>query len=311
MSYKHLTINERNYIESSLNYKISIKKIAENLNYHQSTIYREIKRLPRVYNAYRAYLQARRKSKLVRRKIKITPEVLAFIINGTRKKWSPEQIIGSYSLQYNKPFPISVSTIYRYFKRGLFQLDQALLRHKGKYRKRYPHENKREIKRISTISRNKAEFGHWEIDTIVGKNNQSKRLTITEILTNLTFTIGLKTKTAQEVTKKIVKIFSSQLINHFSKSIVVDNGAEFTNWKMIETKTGIPVYFTDPGRPWQKPSIEHANKLIREYMPKKSNLNLFTKEDDIKIFASLNNRPRKKLGFKTPLEVFTQLISII
>ncbi|WHQ37511.1 IS30 family transposase [Spiroplasma sp. SV19] len=90
----------------------------------------------------------------------------------------------------------------------------------------------------------------------------------------------------------------------YAKSLVLDNGSEFTMWEEFEQIIGIPVYFTTPASPWEKGTIEHENKLLRQRYPKNSDLNKYSKEYDKETMLLLNNRPRKKLNFKTPLEVF-------
>lgn len=312
MSHKHLTIDERIFIHKSSEDGISISNIAKTLGRNKSTISRELKRLDtKKYNPYKADKDAKKKKKIPRRFLKITALDLKYLFENAKENWSPDQIVGRYLVDKKQRFSVSVSTIYRYFKKGLFQLCQEMLRHKGKYRsKDKTSENKEKVKLVMNIIRDKKDFGHWEADLIVGKKCQSYRLTITEVLSNLTLTFSLKNKTAAEVTRKLIKVFSNPIINGISKTITVDNGSEFAYWKLIEEKTNIPVYFARPGTPWEKPTIEHANKLIREYLPKKTNLNDFPPEYDYSLFERLNNRPRKKLGYKTPLEVFYEMTKI-
>lgn len=121
---------------------------------------------------------------------------------------------------------------------------------------------------------------------------------MTETLTNLTLSFYLENKTTEEVSNVLIKIFSNLIIKNTASTIMVDNGTEFANWKLVEEKINIPIYLTRPDTPWEKPSIEHANKLLREYFPKKSNLKDFSPEYDLEVFNGLNSRPRKKLIYK-------------
>lgn len=310
MSHKHLTIDERIFIHKLLEAESSLSRIAETLGCNKSTISREVKRLGKIkdYNPYKADKNAKNKSKIARRTLKIDALSLNYLFKQAQKNWSPDQIINRYLLEKKQPFCISVSTIYRYFKKGLFQLNQEMLRNKGKHRKRNKtSKSKEKVKLVMNITRDKEKFGHWEADLIVGKNHKSYRLTITEKLSNLILTFALKGKTSKEITNHLIKVLSIPVIKDTARTITVDNGTEFGYWKLIEEKTNIPVYFARPGTPWEKPTIEHANKLIREYLPKKSNLNDFPPEYDYSVFKRLNNRPRKKLGYKTPLEVFYEM----
>ncbi|WP_201763779.1 IS30 family transposase [Spiroplasma chrysopicola] len=154
------------------------------------------------------------------------------------------------------------------------------------------------------MKRNRYDFGHFEADLIVGKNNKSFKLTITERLANLNYICHLDTKTASKVNNILINFFKNPAILKYVKSLTLDNGTEFSMWKELEHAIGIPVYFTNPSSPWKKGTIEHENKLFRQRYPKHKNLNNYNEKYDKESIILLNNRPRKKLNFKTPVEVF-------
>lgn len=312
MSHKHFNIDERIFIKKQFKNGESLTSIAKTLNRNKSSISRELKRFSRVYNPYCAEKEAKKKRHIIRKTTKIDANSLAYLIEKSNLNWSPDQIINRHLIDEKQKFCISTSTIYRYFKRGLFQLNQELLRHKGKYRKRHKTtQSEYKVKRVMNIIREKNQFGHWEADLIVGKHHKSYRLTIIEKLTSLTITLYLEGKTTEEVINLLIKVFSNPIIKNTARTLTLDNGTEFANWILFEEKTNIPVYFARPGTPWEKPTIEHANKLIREYLTKKSNLKDYNFEYDIALFNRLNHRPRKKLGYKTPMEVFSSILTTL
>ena len=129
-------------------------------------------------------------------------------------------------------------------------------------------------------------------------------LTICEKLTGLTFTKNLFNGAAKETLDALVSIFNKDILTNKVRSMTFDNGSEFAMWEAFENTTNIPVYFAKPGRPWEKPTIEYANKLLRQPFPRKSNLKEFSHVDVELATILLNNRPRKKLGYLNPSQFF-------
>ena len=146
-------------------------------------------------------------------------------------------------------------------------------------------------------------FGDFEMDTIVGNNNQGAILTIVERSTNMLFMKKLKHgKNADELAQTVITLLAPY--KEIVKTVTTDNGTEFCNHKAIARALGTTVYFTDPYSSWQKEAIENANGLIRQYIPKSSPIRHLKDKDIDEITAKINTRPRKKLNFSTPIEEF-------
>lgn len=314
MNYKHFTIAERALLESYKIQGLKNRECAKRLNKHESTISRELKRCrTNKYIAKQAILDYKYQRRKCGNRKKLNFNQRKYINYGLKNLWSPEQIVGRFRQLTNfekgrfgfnysdLSLGKSISTIYRYIKIKAFSLPQTTLRH---YKSHTKHKVSNSKKHISEIKRDQYDFGHFEADLIVGKNNKSYKLTITEKLTNFDYICHLDDKTAKTIYSNLINFFKNPAVLKYCKSLVFDNGSEFAMWKEFEQTTGIPVYFAAPSSPWEKGTIEHENKLFRQRYPKHKNLNKYSKDYDKESIILLNNRPRKKLNFKTPLEVF-------
>jgi IS30 family transposase len=236
------------------------------------------------------------------------------VVDKLRSGWSPEQIAGRLPKDHSDK-SIHWETIYR-----LVYSDQG--KHKGLYeylprkhkkrakkygrtvrRSRIPdrvsiHERPKEVEKRST-------FGHWEGDSVVGKWHKSGIHTQVERKTRFIAAKLIKDFTADETVRAQKQVFN-HLPEIAKKSTTVDNGKEFTNHKQFE----LPVYFCDPYASWQKATNENTNGLIRRYLPKKTDFRTITQKDLDDIVEEINNRPRKCLNYQTPLEAFTNELSV-
>jgi IS30 family transposase len=148
-------------------------------------------------------------------------------------------------------------------------------------------------------------FGDLEMDTIVGPNNQHAIVTVIERNTNRLFMEKLKYgKDAEQLARTVIAMLSP--FKDSILSITTDNGTEFTCHKMITEALGAQVYFADPYSSWQKGAIENANGLIRQYIPKGMPFSELDEGDIGEIADKINARPRKKLGFETPMACFEE-----
>jgi IS30 family transposase len=313
--YKHINQEQRIQIEALLKAGVKISKIAELLEVNRSTIYRELKRNRGKRAGYRAHIAhqlALERKERFRCRRKLTQRVIALIREKLQSYWSPEQIWG-----YCKSKGIcmvSVPMIYAFItedKRQGGTLYQYLRIAYKPYRRRYG-KNKRGKEKITdklSIEHrpqevlHKTQIGHWEVDTIVGKNHQGRILTITERKSYFTMLAPIGTKAAADVKKQLINRLAS-----YPKallSITSDNGTEFALHKQISHKLQVPFYFTHPYSAWEKPIVENINGLIRQFLPKKTaDLRNISFETLHMIENHLNKRPRKSLNWKTPLEVF-------
>lgn len=321
MNYNHITINERACIYQFKQLGMSIRKIAEALNRSPSTISRELKRnycgkrykyLPHIaeekYNKRRINCH---------RHIKVDIKAKKYIENKIQINWSPEQI---YNYKNGRPnYLPSVSTMYRWVRKGLLiNGDTNKLRRKGKMTDKKETRGKFNIgkrikKRPKEVYQRKT-FGHWEADTVVsGRNDRTYKssycfVTLAERKSRLYLCKQLPNRKAENVTKAIIKILR-QFPPELVKTITCDRGKEFAGWEEIEERLKCQMYFADPFCAWQKGTNENSNGLLREYYPKGMDLSKTNNDELNEKLDLINNRPRKCIGYKTPNEVITEVLS--
>ena len=294
-------------------YKNGSKKseIARVINKHRSVITREIQRNSNERGEY-VLTTARelvkiRKERYKRRR-KLTSEVKNRINRYmTQEQWSPEQIVG-YCARCGYAM-VHKSLIYEYIrenKRNGGELWKHC-RHKLKKRKRIVGKcpqiiDRKPISQLPQEAKNK-EFGNWQLDLIVGPRNKDAMVTLTEINTN--FSLIRKShygKNATEIAALVVEMLFPY--KKYVHTILTDNGGEFADFKYIERFLKTQVYFADPYSSWQKGAVEYANKLYRQYIPKNADFDNFDDDYIEHIQDKINRRPRHKLNFYSPLEVF-------
>lgn len=304
MSYKHITINERNKIEVLHKEGYSARKIAGILGYHHSSISRELARCKDLYSATYSQIDYNIKSKNKGCKSKINNTLKTLIESRLLKSWSPEQIVGRDLEKL-----ISFKTIYTWIYNGLLEVPIKLLRRKGKSRQ--PQDNRGKFTVGKTISKRpkhikkRKEFGHWELDTIVSSRGESKgcMATFAEMKTRMYIAIKMKDRSSKSMYEAIEKLTLS-LPKKCFKSFTSDRGKEFACYEKVETNLSIDFYFADPYSAWQRGTNENSNGLLREFYPKKTDLSLVSEEDLVNSLEKINSRPRKCLEFDTSFERF-------
>jgi len=148
----------------------------------------------------------------------------------------------------------------------------------------------------------KERFGDWEVDTIIGKNHKTAILTATERKSQFELMVKTDGTKAESIRKQMINLLAP--FKELVKTITSDNGKEFAKHQEIASKLETDFYFAEPYSPWQRGLNEYNNKLIRQYLPKKTDFDLINNNTIYMIIRKLNNRPRKLLGYKTPNEVF-------
>ena len=313
--YSHLSKEQRYQISVLLKAGHKVGFISEQLNLHRSTLYREIKRNSRVrgsYDAYSANQYAEIRKERFAKTRKLNRKMIAFIKEKLEEEqWSPEQIKGYYDK--NNIAMVSHERIYQFIyqdKENGGSLYKHLRTGEKKYRKRYgKHKNRRiviknkvSIDERPEIINNKERFGDWEIDTIIGKNHIGAIVTIVERKSGFILLRKLNGKNASELAKQTIRLMMpyKELVH----SITSDNGTEFANHEYIAHKLDADFYFAHPYSSWERGLSEYSNKLIRQYVPKKSCFNQFSNEYLHEVNTKLNNRPRKLLNFYSPNNVF-------
>lgn len=320
---KRLSLEERELISNLVSQGKGVRAIARILKRSPSTISTELRRLHMKKGQYKATVAHNHAILMKRnagRKKKITQFFIhLFQILIIEKHFSPEQVSGYLKKQYPdlKEFHISHETIYQFIYTSSLGVYFPLRRKKKVRRKRGSSLKKRSCKipnRVSIHNRppeidSRKTIGHWEGDLIIGKNQQSAIGTLVERVTRFTIVVWLDGKRDSEtVINAFTKRFE-ELPPHLRLSLTYDNGSEASKHEMLTQKLGMSVYFADPSSPWQRGSNENTNGLLREFLPKGSDLKCYTESDLAKIENLLNNRPRKVLNFETPFEVLTRYTS--
>lgn len=304
---KHIQKEERVTIQTLLAVGQSIDNIAKHLGRHRSTIYREMSRAGVCSNDYDAELyhqQAR--SNMIRNQENNNPNAETVVLIEQliiQKQWSPEQI--SNWLKLNKDESVSHTWIYQHIakdriwggelsnhlRRGGRPYSKGPVEYKGKIKNRISIDNRPDI----VQARNR--LGDYEIDLIVGAKNKGAILTAVDRASRECMITKLQNKSALAIEFAVVEALRNK-----AKTITSDNGNEFTNHQNIAQKVNADYYFANPYASYERGSIENLNGLIRQYIPKGSDLDAI-EQDQLDIIADkLNNRPRKILNFLSPLE---------
>lgn len=296
--HRHINKQDRACIAALLRKHYSHSEIANVLELHRTTISREVNRNSDPngrYDARRAHKRAmerRQEAKVSYRLIDTDPVLRNIIITKLKIDWSPDQIVVRCGMS-------SVSSIYRYLDRNT-HLKIHLRRH-GKRRHRYGargtpsryQANKRSIHERPEI----LSIGHWEGDTILGKERTLRIVTYVDRQSG--YLVAAKVPGGADVIHRHARQYLTQLP---CSSITYDNGSEFALHRMIERDTAATVYFADPGKPHQRGCNENCNGLLRQYFPKGSSFATITNTDVQRAVRRLNNRPRKRLNYLTPRE---------
>ncbi len=310
-SYVQLTQGERYLIYAYMQAGQGRSEIAQRLGRDKSTVYRELRRNSGEHEycpnqANRSAL-ARRSAKVRSRfSSPLWPSVEQLI----REDWSPEQISGRLVLEHGNT--ISHETIYQYIyadKAAGGDLHQHL-RCQKKRRKRYGGArdrrgvipNRISIDKRPAIVDRRQRIGDWEGDTVIGKGHKGALVTMVERKSLYTVLGSVPRRKAHAVRE----VMTSELgpIEDKVLTMTVDNGKEFTDHEKIAKALDTKIYFAHPYSSWERGTNENTNGLIRQYFPKSRILTNVTREEVKSAADRLNNRPRKKLGFRTPHEVF-------
>jgi len=314
--YKHLHSYERDEIAYMLAEGYTKKEIALKLNRHPSTIGREIIRNSsqiRVtcYRSNRAQIRAdNRKIKSHYKKRLKTDEIRNYVIEKLSMGYTPEQIAGRLGI--DKPgYKTNHESIYLFIYSERPDLIRYLPRGRRKRQKRSIKPGKRMVKisnRTMIAERpdeinNRSEYGHWEADTIVSRQSKSTLVVVRERKLQLIFIRKIPRKDAKNMRYAVIDILK-RMPQEFRRSITFDNGLENAEHQQIAKRLGVKTYFCNPYHSWEKGGVENGIGLIRRYYPKKTDFSLISDQEIRLIEKRLNNRPRKSLGFLTPLEVY-------
>jgi len=315
---KHLTKEQRYQIKAYLDCDKTKIFIAKALNVDKSTIGRELKRNSKKRGSYNPSfaqeLATERKERFASNR-KFTHLIEKYVkIQIEQEQWSPEQIVG-YCRTHNIPM-VSHERIYAYLRKD--KLDGGNLykhlRHRLKHRKRHVSGKQNAIKdRVSIdlrseIINNKERFGDWEIDLIIGKDRKGAIVTIVERTTAFFLMRKLPFgKNAVELANVVIDMMMPY--KQFVHSITSDNGKEFAEHNKISVKLLAEFFFAHPYSSWERGLSEYTNKLVRQYIPKKSMFNQYNDNQIKEIQYKINRRPRKNLNYDSPKNIFYKFVN--
>jgi len=308
MNYKHLSQVERYQIYALMKAGHDQTQIAKLLDRHKSTISREISRNRGLkgYRPKQACAIATKRSEKCRNAATVPPWVAEQAACLLKLQWSPEQIAGK--------LPVSHETLYRhvYSDKARGGTLWKNLRCQKQKRKRYaggrdrrgqiPHRRPLSDRPVHIELRK--QVGHWECDTVIGANHKGAIVTMVERKSGFSVIVKVSQKTSELVSRAIIEGLRPYMVRVIT--LTYDNGKEFAGHIQIDQALDSTSYFARPFASWERGSNENFNGLLRQYVPKKRSLNTVTEDEITMIQNRLNNRPRKRLGFKTPAEVFNQ-----
>ena len=319
MKHNPLTREQRYQIAALLKAGLNQTQIAGILGKHKSVICRELQRNRTkrgIYNPETAHLYTIERRERLPHACRFTPDIRAHVLHClTVEQWSPEQIVGE-ARRAGRPM-VSHETIYK-----LIRADRAAggtlfhhTRHRLKHRRRSSGSrprtiirNRRSIDDRPAIVDQRARFGDWEIDTIVGAGNRGAILTMVERLTGFIFIEPLpRGKNAEALADVVIRVLLPY--KHHIHTITSDNGTEFAAHERIARRLGIDYYFAHPYASYERGSIENANALIRQYLLKSTDLTRYTPLEIKQVQKKINKRPRKRLQFSSPIHLFSSSLS--
>jgi len=314
----HITQTER--IELSLLMRLghSQRNAALVLGVSPSTVSRELARNRRAsgqYHATTARLASygrRTDANALRTKLLTNPSLAALVEKKLRENLSPEQVAG-WLATTKRQVLVSAQTIYDWVYLHARHLLKHLHCRKGKYRatrenslRKAFRDKQKEARRITARPAHvlaRKTYGHWEGDTVVGKGHSGCIATFVERKSGYLRAVKLERGTAAAFTAAAQTSFTD-VPARYRRTLTLDNGSEMSNYETIERQTNLQVYFAQPYHSWERGTNENTNGLLRFYFPKSCSFAAVTQEQLDLAVQQLNTRPRKRLGYKTPEQVF-------
>jgi IS30 family transposase len=315
MTYHQITSEERYILATLRKQGFNQSEIARELGRHRSTICRELKRNSARWDGHyrpsKAIERTAGRRSRSRRNLRFSRSDLRRVEAQLRQLWSPEQICG----RLRGSLSISHETIYRHIWRDRIlggTLHTCLRGARKQRRKRYGAYDsrgrlagKRHISERPLAAEQRSEIGHWEIDTVIGKGSRHCLVTIVDRKTGYVVIGKLRARTKEHTNHRTLRLIRRHPQRF--KTITADNGTEFHDYLQLERTTGVAFYFATPHHSWERGTNENTNGLIRQYVPKGTSMTLLSQQRCNAIAQALNDRPRKRLGFKTPQECFNEI----
>jgi transposase, IS30 family len=303
---RHLTFADREFLQRMVAQKKSKPEIAALMKRHRSTIYRELSRNSTAFG-YRPKTAQRiacqRRAACHRRyKLKDMDRCL-YVSERLRRAWSPDQIAG----RLRKDFPrapqrwVSAPTIYSWIERSA-RKGRRWLRRAYRWRWKRKKPEIVSIRGRPRVINARRRYGDWEGDTVVGIGRRTGLVTLVERKSGLARIMKVADRFSVTAISAIERCLED-LPSALRRSVTFDNGPEFSEYERLERTLGLSIYFADPYSAWQRGSNESLNGLIRQYYPKGTNFQRIPQSHIQRVEQELNERPRRRLGYQTPLEV--------
>jgi transposase, IS30 family len=303
---RHLTFQEREFLYRLLKAGTPKTGIARLLGRDRSTIYRELQRNTggRGYRPKRAQRLAEARRRRCRKRPKLDePVIRRYVEEKLKLRWSPDQIAG----RTRRDFPraprcrLSRQAIYDWIDRDAPRWKTALRRGGRPPERRGKLADCVRIDGRPEVINRRRRYGDWEGDTIVGKGRRNALVTLVERKSGY-LRIGLADDLRAATTTRVVRRRMSDLPESLRRSLTLDNGKEFADHRRLGQALDLEVYFAEPRRPWQRGTNENTNGLLRQYFPKGTDFLRVTHQEVARVERQLNERPRKRLDYRTPAE---------
>jgi IS30 family transposase len=311
MPYHQITLRERYRLKDLLALGWRPAAIARELGRARSTVTRELRRNRTArgrYERFPADCQARTRRSQARRHPRLHPCDWQRVCRRLVEDWSPEQIAGRFRLFGE--LATSYQTIYRRVeddRRAGGTLHEHLRQFAWpRQRRRSPRTRRplgRPLQERPAAVAARRQLGHWEMDTLLGAGSGAPcLLSAVERRTGYVVLGKLERATGTTVAARAIQLLGRQ--PHRVRTVTSANGPEFTAWPVIEEALGLRFYFATPYHAWERGTNENTNGLLRQYVPKGRSMAHLTQQDCNRLAQRLNQRPRKRLGFRTPEECY-------
>ena len=308
-SYNHFTLVEREYLCENYKSGRSLRDIAKQMHRSPSSICRELNRNRNKdgsYHPWRAtilYICRRKVSKKPFR-MEQDSELADWVAERLHQYWSPEAISARWRMEH-PGMKLSASTIYSALKAGKIEGCSAVKHLRRHNRRKYtqgPKSNavhpERMIREWPEEIRERLEVGHLEGDTVYGGIGKGYLITLVDRKSRKLYMSIVRTRNSKETNEGIIRALKGTEV----RSISLDNGSEFAEYREMEQALNIQIYFADPHAPWQRGTNENMNDIVRFYYPKGTDFRKVSEEEVAAVAESINNRPRKCLGWLSPNE---------
>jgi IS30 family transposase len=323
MNYKHFSVSERETLQSLWWERKSVRYIAGVLGRSPSSVSRELRRnFPlehKVYTPRIAHERALEKRKSRGRKDRLKNDVVrTYVVTRLKERWSPEQISGRIKLDLGQS--ISHEAIYQYIYAQIFRHGWGNVREKCEdlrpyLRRRLKQRRAKGMRRCQRIFTHngtsielrpavvdkRTRIGDWEGDSVESKDHRPGVNTLLERKTGYYLITRLSSKSSTATRYAVQKRFE-KLPHSCKRTLTLDNGPENRDWQKLEETTGVKTFFAHPYCSNERGANENANGLLRDYFPKKTNFDMISEAELARVELALNTRPRKRLGWRTPLE---------